>query len=239
MRPEGRRRTQVLRRWIAVGALVVAVLACGYWFWLRDSALVAVEEVEVRGATANAEQVNEALEQVATEMTTLHVDDAKLAQAVAGFPTVASIAADASIPHKLTVTVTERLPVAVVNVEGEPVGVSADGLLLPGLDVSGQGLPEIDAEQPKGGRLGPEGMAQAVIVGGATEGLRRRIEAVGFDEARGGVVIELENGPEARFGGGADAELKWRALATVLLSEEFPAAPYVDVSVPERPVSGG
>ena len=93
MRRDGRRRTQVLRRWIAVGALVVAVLACGYWFWLRDSALVAVEEVEVRGATANAEQVNEALEQVATEMTTLHVDDAKLAQAVAGFPTVASIAA--------------------------------------------------------------------------------------------------------------------------------------------------
>src|SRR5918994_2480848 len=210
MRRDAGRRTQLLRRRIAVGALVVAVLVCGYWFWLRDSSLVAVEEVEVRGATANAEQVNGALERVAREMTTLHVEDEELAKAVAGFPTVASIAADASIPHKLTVTVTERLPVAVVKGEGEPVGVSADGLLLPGLDVSGQGLPEIDAEQPKGGRLGPEGAAQAAIVGGATEDLRRRIEVVGFDEARGGVVIELENGPEARFGGGADAESKWR-----------------------------
>ena len=41
-------------------------------------------------------------------MTTLDLDAAKLASAVSGFPTVASVSADASFPHGLTVHVTER-----------------------------------------------------------------------------------------------------------------------------------
>jgi cell division protein FtsQ len=228
-----------VRRLTAIGLVCAIAVACAYWFWFRDSSLVAVEEVEVRGATANAEQIDAALEQAATEMTTLHVDDEKLARAVSGFPTVASIAAESSLPHKLTITVTERLPVAVVKVEGEPVGVSSDGVLLTGLDVGGQGLPPIEAGEAAGGRLGPEGVAQAEIMGGATEELRRRIVEAAWDDERGEVIVELENGPEARFGDGSDAELKWRALAAVLLSESYSGGAYVDVSVPERPVSGG
>lgn len=239
MAAERLRRRQRVRRLAAVGLLIAVALACGYWFWLRDSSLVAVEEVEVRGATANAEQIRAALEQAAGGMTTLHVEDDELARAVSGFPTVASIAAESSIPDKLTVTVTERLPVAVVKVEGEPVGVSSDGLLLTGLDVRGQGLPRIEADDVRNGRLGAEGAAQAAIMAGATEELRKRVVEAAWDDERGEVVVELENAPEARFGDGSDAERKWQALAAVLLSEEFPGATYVDVSVPERPVSGG
>jgi cell division protein FtsQ len=226
------------RRLIALGA-IAAILLAGYWFWLRDSSLVAVDEVEVRGATANEAEIAAALEQRAREMTTLHVEDEKLVQAAQAFPTVASIAIDASLPDKLTITVTERLPVAVVKVDGETTGVAGDGQLLTGLDVGGQGLPGIEGTETSGGRLDQQGAAQAAILAGATEDLRKRVEGISYSEDSGGVVIELENGPEARFGDGSRADDKWRALAAVLLQPESAGAAYADVSVPERAVTGG
>jgi cell division protein FtsQ len=225
------------RRLIALAALAALLLA-GYWFWLRDSSLVAVDEVEVRGATTDEAEVTAALEEAAKGMTTLNVDEAKLVEAVSAFPTVASIATDAGLPDKLTITVTERLPVGVVKVDGEPIGVSADGLLLPGAEVRGRRLPVIEAEA-RAGRLDAEGADQAAILGAAPAELRERIEASGVDPEDGGVVLDLEDAPEARFGDGSDAEAKWRALAAVLLSPETGSPAYVDVSVPERPVSGG
>ena len=99
----------------------------------------------MEGASTNAAEIQAALEPVAREMTTLNIDDQKLVEAVSAFPTVASIAADASIPHKLTITVTERLPIAVVRTGGEALGVSSDGYALPGVPVQGEGLPEIEA----------------------------------------------------------------------------------------------
>ena len=86
-------------------------------------------------------------------MTTLNVDDEELVRAVSGFPTVAAIAADATIPDKLTITVTERLPVATVSEGGETVAVSADGYLLPGVEVQDEGVPQIEGAEVSAGRL--------------------------------------------------------------------------------------
>jgi cell division protein FtsQ len=230
---------RIWRRRLIALALVALALVAGYWFWLRDSSLVAVENVEVKGATVNSEEISAALEPVAMEMTTLNVDDDELVRAVLAFPTVASIAADASIPHKLTITVTERLPVAVFRSGGEATAVSIDGYLLPGVDVQGEGLPQIEGAEVSAGRLEGEGAAQAAIVGAAPSELRDRIEAVSWDSSRGGVVVELDGAPEARFGDGADGDLKWEALAAVLLDPEAGGSSYIDVSVPERAVSGG
>lgn len=229
---------RVWQQRLIVVAVLAALLFAGYWFWLRDSSLVAVEQVEVKGATTDQAEIAAVLEQVAAEMTTLNVDDAKLAEAVSRFPTVASIAADASLPHKLTITVTERLPVGVLKLEGEPVGVSADGLLLPGVEVQGQGLPLIEAESRQG-RLNAEGLEQTAILAAAPEEVRDRIESSRFDPELDSVVLELESAPEARFGDGSEGEAKWRALAAVLLGPDLGAPSYIDVSVPERPVSGG
>ena len=232
-------RGRVWRRRAIVLGLIALVLLAGYRFWLRDSSLVAVEEVQVRGATVNSEQISAALEEVALEMTTLNVDDEELVRAVSGFPTVAAIAADATIPDKLTITITERLPVATVSEGGETVAVSADGYLLPGVEVQGEGLPQIEGAEVSAGRLQGEAAAQAAIVGTAPDELRERVDAVTWDETRGGVVIELEGAPEARFGDGAEGDRKWEALAAVLLDPASAGAAYVDVSVPERAVSGG
>jgi cell division protein FtsQ len=225
------------RRAIALGILAVGLLA-GYFLWLRDSSLVEVEEVEVKGATTNAEQITAALTSAAEGMTTLHIDDDALRDAVTGFPTVASVSADSSLPHSLTITVTERLSVAQVSVAGERLGVSADAYILRGVNIEGAKLPPIEATE-ESGRLDPDGAAQAAILGAAPSELREEISEATWDDERGGVVVELSGAPELRFGDGSQAEEKWRAVAAVLTDPDYDARSYLDVSVPERAVAGG
>lgn len=234
------------RRWVlwrhralALGAVALALLV-GYFAWLRDSSLFAVDSVRVEGTTANADRVEAALAEAADGMSTLNIDEQKLAAAVSGFPTVASIRADADLAHSLTVVVTERLPVAEAELGGERVAVSADGYALPGVEVKGAKLPTLDEDAgAKQGVLNEEGAAQAAALGGAPAELRERIDAAAWDPARGGVVVELAGAPELRFGDGARSEEKWRAAVAVLADRELGSPAYVDVSVPERPVTGG
>ena len=67
-----------------LGLGVVVALAGGGWMWLRDSSFVAVRDVQVTGVTASdGERVRAALQSAAQEMTTLHVREDALRQAVA------------------------------------------------------------------------------------------------------------------------------------------------------------
>lgn len=229
------------RRAVALALIATALLAL-YFLWFRDSSLVSVDEVKVEGASANGEQIAAALEDAAGEMTTLNVDEQRLAEAVARFPTVASIQTDASLPHTLTITITERLPVGVLKVAGEPVAVASDGVLLRGLDARGAKLTPLEPEgelQAGGTTLSDEGIAQATVLGAAPGELRERVERVLWDAERGGVVVALEASPELRFGDEADAEDKWRAAVAVLASHDLGSPGYVDVSVPGRAATGG
>jgi cell division protein FtsQ len=226
------------RRAIAV-TLLAAVLIAGYILWLRDSSLVEVRDVTVTGVTANAEEVTSALEHEGLQMTTLHVDRDALARTAQQFPTIASISADSSLLHGLEIKVTERLPVAVARVGDRPVAVSGDGYLLPGVDFDPKKLPPLSISASPSARLDFAGREQAAILGEAPEKLRDEIEDVTYDSDRGGVVAQLGNGPELRFGDSSEAEAKWAAAAAVLASPDLGAPTYIDVSVPERPVSGG
>ena len=225
------------RRAIAL-ALVAAALLAGYYLWLRDSSLVAVEEVEVEGATANRDQIAAALEREAKEMTTLHIDDEKLRETASAFPTVASIKADASLLHSLTITVTERLPVARVESDGEQLAVSTDGYALPGVKVDPAKLPPLQAGV-ESTRLDEAGQDQAAIVGADPAELRERVDSVRFDPELGGVVVEIEGAPELRLGDGGEGAAKWEAVAAVLANPDLGSPAYLDASVPERPVTGG
>ncbi len=223
------------RRAIALAIVAIALLA-GYYLWLRDSSLVAVEEVEVKGATTDQARIAAALEAAAEGMTTLHIDDEKLREAVSQFPTVASVRAESTLLHKLTVTVTERLPVGRLRSDGELVAVSADGYVLPGVE-PGE-LPSIDG-RASGGRLDRDAAAQAAILGATPEQLREMLGSASWEEDGGGVIVDLEGAPELRFGDGTHAEAKWEAVAAVLAGPDLGAPAYLDVSVPERPVTGG
>jgi cell division protein FtsQ len=230
-------RAQVLRRRLTAIAIVAVLALAAYLVFIRNSSLVAVDEVKVEGVTANRDQIAAVLTRKAEDMTTLHLREEELRAAVSRYPTVASLDAHPDFPHGLRIVVHERLPVAVAKVDGEGVPVSADGYVLAGLEFDPKQLPSIDAGSAQDGRLDEDGAAQAAILGDAPEVFRDRLRSASWDPDRGGVVVDLDGAPELRFGDGEGAEEKWTALAAVLADPELGSPGYVDVSVPERPVA--
>ena len=221
------------------GAILLLALYGLYTFWFRDLSWFAIHDVTIKGATTNEPQIKSAVEQVAGGMTTLHIKDDELRNAVARFPTVASVGASTSFPHGLQVTITERLPVGFVEIRGQRTAVSADGYLLTGANFDAKALPRIEGGGARGVRLDEDTAAQAAILGATPAPLKNRITTSTWDDQRGGVVIDLKNGPEVRFGDGSRARDKWAAAVAVLSSNERGSPSYLDVSVPDRPVSGG
>jgi len=229
----------LLRRRLIAAAVLLIVLYAGYMLWFRNLSWFAIDEVSVQGATTSEREVTAAIQRASEDMTTLHIKDSELAAAVSRFPTLAAVKADTSFPHGLHVTVRERLPVAVAEIGGRQVAVSPDGYMLVGLSFDPKKLPAIEGASASGARLDEKAGAQAAILGAAPEPLSGRIEGSSWQEEDGGVVVDVDGAPALLFGDGSDAEDKWAAAVTVLSSEERGSPSYLDVSVPERPVSGG
>ncbi|MEO8091298.1 MAG: FtsQ-type POTRA domain-containing protein [bacterium] len=236
-----RRRRLLVRALIVIGILAVAGTA-GYFGWLRNSSLVAVEQVRVKGTTtADADRVNAALKDAATSMTTLNFDPDELRNAVRSFPTVASVSADPDFPSRVEITVTERSPALIVESGGDAVPVAADGTVLRGLSLgaAGRRLPTIALRDlPAAGKLGGEPLAQATIAGAAPRPLVPLIEKISH-AAVGGVEVVMKGEIAIRFGTPAAATQKWAAAAAVLADPRLRNLTYVDVRVPERPSVGG
>jgi hypothetical protein len=117
--------------------------------------------------------------------------------------------------------------------------VSGDGYLLVGASFDPKQLPRIEDATAQGPRLQGDAAAEAAILGATPAPLRERVAGSSWDEAQGGVVVSLDGGPDLRFGDGSRARDKWTAAVAVLSSPEHGSPSYLDVSVPDRPVSGG
>ena len=228
-----------LRRRAILLAVVAGALAIAYFAWFRDSSLVAVEDVKVEGVqSSDRAQIVTALTREAQGMTTLHVQTDRLRSAVSDLPTVASISAEPSFPHGLTIQVTERRPALIAFDGDRRVPVAADGSLLVGTKADGP-LPVLPVDSlPGTGRLGGEALAEALMIGAAPAPLRALIDGVTVS-SQYGVVITMRGGIELRFGSGGNRDAKWGAAAAVLADPELTTLTYVDVRVPQRPAVGG
>ena len=222
---------------LAVAALLVGGL---YYFWLRDSSLVAVNDVEVTGLTTKeGPRIQAILEAAAEEMTTLHVRVDELEEAANTFPIVGAIHVETDFPHGLRIEVVERPAAALVEIDGVPVPVADDGAVLTGLRPP-EGLPLLRMEKPPAeGRVADPGTLRALLIAGAAPtGFPQRIERVS-ENAEQGIVVELRDGPEIMFGDADYAIEKWTAAVRVLADADAAGATYIDVRLPERPVAGG
>jgi cell division protein FtsQ len=221
----------------------VAALAAGYFFWLRDSSLVAVTDVEVAGVeSGDRDRIVAELTAAGEEMTTLHVQPELVERAAARFPTIGSVSLDASFPHGLRIEVSERPPTMLVSAGDDLVPVAADGTVLTGVDVTDaerDDLPAIELDEaPTSGALGGESLEQALVAGTAPEPLRPLIHELRYDDEHG-VVATLRGDIPVFFGTGSRAPEKWAAASTVLADPKLTALTYLDVRVPERPAVGG
>lgn len=220
-------------------AAIAGVGAIAYFAWFRDSSFVAVENVKVEGASSSDRgKIVGALTHAAKQMTTLHVQTDRLSKAVSDLPIVASVSADASFPHGLTIHVTEREPVLVATDGDQHVPVAADGSVLPGIKVQGT-VPELSVDSlPGSGRLSGTALAEALTIGAAPPELRPLIDQTTVTRDYG-VVVTMRGGIQLRFGTSGSRDGKWAAAAAVLADPALTSLTYVDVRVPQRPAVGG
>ena len=230
-------RRPTLRTLLAV--VLAGALLGGGWMWLRDSSLVAVEDVEVTGLSGpQAETIRSTLRIAARELTTLHVREDVLRDAVATQPAVRGLDVSKDIPHGLTIEVDQRQPVAVlVPKSGQPIPVASDGVVLRG--ASSKGLPQLKVDAaPTGDREGNTRTLTALrLLDRAPRPLRERVTTAFL--GRSGLTVHLRKGPSVRFGTSDRLVAKWTSLTAVLASGQAAGATRIDVRVPERPAATG
>lgn len=226
-----------LRRRLAIGAAAIVLLLLG-WLWVRDSPLVAVSHVQIRGVHGvQAANIEAALAAAARRESTLDVHIDSLAAAVAPYRLVRDLRVSTSFPHTMRITVVERLPVAALVAGGQRTAVAADGLVL-GPDLADASTPVLDVSLLPSGRVrDPHVLAQLTVLGTAPAPLARRI--AGISPGASGIAVAMRNGPSIIFGDDTRPHAKWAAAARVLADPTSAGARYVDVRLPDRPAAGG
>jgi cell division protein FtsQ len=228
---------------LALRTTVVLLLALpllgGGRLWLRGSSLVAVEHVHISGVQGpEAIEIRGALDDAAKRMTTMDFDAGALRGAVASYPIVGALAVRTSFPHTVSISVSERPPVAALVSAGQRTAVAADGTVLgPALLTSS--LPSVSGsvEPAPGARLRESAALEAVtVLGAAPASLARNVARV--YEGPEGLTVAMRSGLLVYFGNDTRPHAKWLSLARVLVSPSSAGALYIDVRLPERPAAG-
>jgi cell division protein FtsQ len=201
--------------------------------------LVAVEHVTVTGADGpDAAQIRGALVSAARTMSTLDAHLDRLRTAVAPYPVVRDIRVTTQFPHGMRIRVVEEIPVAIVMVNGRPVPVAGDGILLHDAG-SAPTLPVLTLSAPPGGPRLTEPLARSAValLAAAPYPVLAKLSQVSHDAAHG-LTAQLRGGPAVYFGDGTEARAKWRAALEVLADPGSAGATYIDVTDPRRPAAG-
>ena len=228
-------------RSIAIAFLILAAglaaytIACQSWIF-------AVDDVEVSSATPGVtRQVERALAPLAAGRSLLRVDFAEAEVVLEALPTVRAVSFDRAYPHTLRVVVVPERPVAVVRQGSSSWVVSARGRVMATLrDGARPRLPRIwvtkDVRMQVGDIVsGDLRTAIATVVPLRSVGFPGRVATVA--STRAGLVLRLRSGLGVRLGEPTDVHLKLAVAARILPLLEAGTL-YLDVSVPERPVSG-
>jgi cell division protein FtsQ len=224
-------------RVLLVALAVLAVCGLG-WVWLRDSPLVAVQDVTITGVSGpDASRVRAVLDDTARDMTTLHVSSTELRDAVAAYAQVKDVRAVTHFPHGLDIQVIEHNPVGIIVADGKRIPVAGDGKLL--RSVLPGDLPTLQMQNvPGGDRLrDPRAARTVAVLAAAPSALRAKVLNVWTGSH--GVTARMRSGPLLYFGTTDRLEAKWIAVARVLEDPESAGALYLDVRVPERTAAGG
>lgn len=211
------------------------------WFVARETAVFSVRTIEVAGAPAGVSaQVKRSLR--ATEGTNLlKFDMGASEQTVLALPTVAGVRFDRAFPHTLRVVVVPERAVAVVRQGANSYLLAESGRVM--ATVERRDRPALariwitrDVKLQVGGRAeGDLRIAVSAVAPLVGSGFPGRVNSVTTTPTS--LTLRLRSGLEVRLGDPLDVDLKLAVAARVipLLTSD---TTYLDVSVPERPVSG-
>jgi cell division protein FtsQ len=162
-----------------------------------------------------------------------------LRDSVARFASVGDLKVNADFPHRLSIQVIERQPVAALAQPGASrLPVTANGVVLRGITAD-RDLPSVFvSHQPAGTRVTDKAVLHALVVASqAPEALLAKTSQLEIDDR--GVVVAMHNGPDLVFGSDEAAHAKWLAAARVLAETSAQGATYLDLRIPGRVAAGG
>jgi cell division protein FtsQ len=221
---------------VLVAALVALLLATAAWV-LWASPLLAVRTVQVDGVrTLTAAEVRDAAG-LRTGTPLLQVDVDAAGARVRRLPQVASVQVSRGWPDRVVVTVTERVPVAVVDRDGQQWLVDPGGVLF--ATVTGappRGVVPVDVPTP--GAHDAATSAALAAVAALPRSLRPSVEAVHATTGQD-VTLTLAGGTQVVWGDGGQGGAKAAALGALreqIRRGALDPARTIDVSVPGKVV---
>ena len=218
---------------LAVVALLLVAAAWAVW----AGPLLAVGTVRVDGAgMLPADQVREAAG-IAEGTPLLRVDVDAAAARVAELPQVADAEVTRGWPRSVVITITERVPVAVVGEAGRRSLVDADGVLFD--SVTGEpppGVVPLDVAETSADDPAFRAGLDALVA--LPRAVREQVASAAAASAED-VSLVLDDGTVVRWGGADESEKKADVLTALMVQIEdgrLEPAETVDVSAPDAVV---
>jgi cell division protein FtsQ len=226
-------RRQWLRRWVVwryviASVLLVALVAGAVWLVFISSVLT-VKKVDVQGDSfLSREQILTAAE-VPTGGHLAQLDLEAIRSRVSALAPVRHVDVSREWPDGVLIKVTERTPVAVVQIGGAFHAMDADGVLFRDYPRAPVGMPRVLTSADTGSAA----LAEAArVIASLPRDLAARVDHVqvrGMDQ----ISLAMRSGATVVWGSDAQSTLKAEVLARLLTR---PAGTY-DVSVPGQPVT--
>lgn len=212
--------------------VVLAGGLAGFGGWaVFGSSWLTVDDVTITGAdTVEISAVRDAA-RVPVGRPLASVDLGAIRARVAAMPPIASVEVTRSWPHQVRVRVTERVPVAVVEIAGRLRALDETGAVFAAYRSAPSGLPLVQANDGYTARALGEA---AAVVSSLPEEIAARVDHVEVgtvDE----ISLVLRDDSEVRWGSSSDSGDKARVLSVLL---QQTASSY-DVSVPGQPTTRG
>jgi cell division protein FtsQ len=231
--PARRRRRERSRAQRRLRALLVVPLVATVAWVVWASPLLGVRSVQVDGAVSLRVAEVRAAAGVATGTPLLRVDVDAARDRVAKLPQVAAVQVTRGWPDRVVITLTERVPLAVVDSGGQRVLVDATGVLFD--TITGDppaGVVPLAVPTPGPGdaatRAGLAALAALPL------DVRTRLAGVGATTGED-VTLTLTDGTSVVWGDGDDSAAKGRTLAALLdqlAAGTIDPARTIDVSSP-------
>ncbi|MEV7792482.1 cell division protein FtsQ [Streptomyces sp. NPDC087512] len=244
--PRARRFGPPRLRMIIILAVALLLVTGGVLWVLYGSNWLRVEQVSVSGTRVlTPAQVREAAD-VPVGDPLASVDTGAIAARLARkLPRIDEVEVERSWPHGITLDVTERTPVLVVQKGRKFVEVDDEGVRFATVSRAPKGVPALKLEPAGSGpaaaslrRFGEGRLVREAVrvAGDLPDAVARRTRLVtvrSFDD----ISLELSGDRTVAWGSGELGEEKARSLTALM--KATPDARHFDVSVPTAPASSG
>lgn len=221
------RRARVL-----VAAVLVVALVAGAAWLLLASPYVTAQDVRVSGLTTVSKARVEGAANVPTGTPLARVDLSAIQARVESVPAVRRAQVSRSWPHTVSIAVTERVPVAVIDQGNGLKALDSAGVLFNSYPSRPKGLPLMRTDPDVKGDALVEG---AKVIASLPTGISSRVDRIDVASVDQ-IQLVLRNGRTVLWGSADDSAHKAEVLAT-LLPRVGTTVTQIDVTVAGRPTT--